>query len=197
MPLEQPRSSFPNASNVRPRALLILVAFLWPLLLGARSRPVLAESAYRLSDIKVGILYNIARFVDWSERLSPDDSSPFVVCVLGEDPFGRSLEILTSKTIKDHQMAVRRLASPALTEPCHILFISSSENARLEEILDSVNGSGVLTIGEMDRFVDRGGIIGLKRRKNRIGFEVNLGAAEAARLTISSKVLSLALRVER
>ena len=75
---------------------------------------------------------------------------------------------------------------------CHVLFISSSETENLSRIMDRLKGSSVLTVGEMDGFTRRGGIIGFVVYNNKIGFEVNLGAAKRANLKISSKLLKLA-----
>ena len=77
-------------------------------------------------------------------------------------------------------------------EPSHILFISSSEKARLPQILVNLKGASVLTVGEMVQFAQGGGIINFTRRKNKIRLEINLDAAKRAGLKISSQLLKLA-----
>jgi hypothetical protein len=53
----------------------------------------------------------------------------------------------------------------------------------------------VLTVGESDSFLDQGGAINLFKKDGKVRFEVNLNAAQAARLQVNSRVLALADRV--
>ena len=72
---------------------------------------------------------------------------------------------------------------------CQILFISRSETAQLEQILASLAGKPVLTVGDVEGFARRGGMIDLATVSGRIELRINLEAARAARLTMSSKLL--------
>ena len=75
---------------------------------------------------------------------------------------------------------------------CHVLFVSSSEQDNLSEIVESLTGAAVLTTGDMDRFAKRGGIINLTKKANKIRFEINPKAAKRAGVILSSYLLSLA-----
>jgi hypothetical protein len=75
---------------------------------------------------------------------------------------------------------------------CHVLFISRSETDRLEQILASVKGRNILTVGDAEDFALRGGMIQLVTEKNKIRMRINLEAVKAAGLTISSKLLRVA-----
>jgi phosphatidate phosphatase APP1 len=76
-----------------------------------------------------------------------------------------------------------------------VIYISSSEKWRLKPILEEISKLPILTISDIDDFVDRGGIIQQLRQQDKLVFEINMQAAQAARLTISSKLLGLAKRV--
>ena len=80
-------------------------------------------------------------------------------------------------------------------EACHILFISSSEEERLAKIIETLKDSSILTVGEVKQFAQRGGIINFIVKENKIRFEINVDAAERAKLKISSKLLKLAIIV--
>jgi hypothetical protein len=69
------------------------------------------------------------------------------------------------------------------------LFVSRSETPRLNDILEFLDGQSVLTVGEVDGFSVRGGIISFYLAHNRLQVKINLVAAKAAKLTISSKLL--------
>jgi len=150
-------------------------------LLGARS-----TSEY---DLKAAFLYNFAHFVQWPAEALPA-SAPFTIGILGEDPFGKSLdETVLNETIDGHRMVVRRFQSSEKADSCHILFISSKEATRLERAKTPLRKRGLLTVGESKDFAQRSGIIGFVVADRRLQLVVNLGAANAAGLTISSKLL--------
>jgi hypothetical protein len=75
---------------------------------------------------------------------------------------------------------------------CHILFISSYEKRHIQEILKSIKGLNILTIGDTDGFARKGIVINFYTEGQKIRFEINLDAAKRANLTISSRLLSLA-----
>jgi len=77
-------------------------------------------------------------------------------------------------------------------EKCHMLFISASEKDRLAHVLSLVKAPNVLTVGDMESFARRGGVVNLVKKENKIKFEINVDAAQEAELKISSKLLKLA-----
>ena len=114
---------------------------------------------------------------------------------MGDSPFGADLEqTVAGKKINDHPITIQTFRAAAEATNCHILFISNSEKKRLPEIIQSLRGTAVLTVGETERFIETGGIINFVQEASKIRFQINDDAAKAARLKISSKLLSLAVR---
>jgi len=147
--------------------------------------------------VKAVYLYNFGRFVTWPVRATAGDE-PFGVCVLGQDPFGPILDAaVAGETIDRAHVVVRRLAKPQEAASCRVLFISSSQNDDLKEILIALDKQSVLTVSDMPQFVRRGGMIQFLLDGNRVRFEVNLAAAGRAGLNLSSEVLRLATNVRR
>ena len=145
---------------------------------------------------KAAYIYHFAQFVEWPPKAFPTATSPLVISVLGQNPFGNELErALNQKTINGHPLMVRTVRDPAeaLTN-CHVLFISSSEKKRLPEIFSILRGASVLTIGETDTFIESGGMIRFLFEEKKIRFEINDEAARAAGLAIRAKLLSLAVK---
>ena len=163
-------------------------------LLAVGSDPAWAGlTKHREYEVKAAFIYNFAKFVDWPREAFPDPASPIVVGVLGFDPFGSTLDrALRNKTAQGRSFVVRRFKSIEELEDCHILFISGSENKRLDQILQQLDGSDVLTIGETEGFARVGGIINFIEERNRIRFEINIAAAERGQLRISARLLLLA-----
>jgi hypothetical protein len=152
--------------------------------LAAQSAPA---PEYRL---KAVFLFNFAQFVEWPASAFPEPDSPLVIGVLGEDPFGAYLdETVRGETVNDHPLTVRRYRRVEEIGACHILFVSRAEQGHLGAILDSLKDRSVLTVSDADGFTRRGGMIRFVTEENRIRLRVNLEAARAANLTISSKLL--------
>jgi hypothetical protein len=143
--------------------------------------------------IKAAFLYKFARFVQWPAEAFGENSTSLIVGVLGEDPFGSDLDqTVSGKTINGLPFTIKRLKWGQDLRACHILFIGSSERKRLPQIIASLKGASVLTVGEMGQFTQQGGIVNFTMEENNVRFEINAEAAGAARLRISSRLLSLA-----
>ncbi len=147
-------------------------------------------------DVKAAFLYNFTKFVEWPAASFPEARSPLKLCILGEDPFGKTLKALIEEGVGGHPVTLLRLDS--LNDPvaCHVLFISRSERDRLPRIFGVLHDAPVLTVGETPGFVDQGGMINFLLEGSKVRFEINQEAAERAGLRISSKLLALAKRVK-
>lgn len=155
------------------------------------------NSAVSASRLKAAFLFNFAKFVEWPPEAFAERNSPFVIGVLDDDSFVDELEqTVVGKKIEDHPITVQAFRSTEESMKCHILFLNS-EKRRLTEILQRLRGSPVLTVGETDRFIETGGMINFIAENNKIRFQINHDAAKAARLTVSSKLLNLAVRSPR
>lgn len=143
--------------------------------------------------VKAAFLYNFAKFVDWPADAFRSPRDPMVLCLLGEDPFGRELDrTVGGKTVLGRQLVVRRLETLTGVEECRILFVSSSEGPRFGQVLAAVADHAVLTVGEEEAFGRAGGIISFVVRQSRVRFQIDRAAAARAGLGISSQLLELA-----
>lgn len=148
-------------------------------------------------EVKAAFLYNFAKYVEWP-RDPQRAAEPFVVTVLGEDPFGSILDdAFEGKAIDHRRIVLRRVTRTEEVGASQILFISHSEAGQLPGILKQLDRSAILTVGEMDRFAERGGVICFRSDKDRIRLEINLAVAERSGLRISSELLKLARIVGR
>jgi hypothetical protein len=147
-------------------------------------------------DVKAAYLYNFGRFVQWPDAAEKNGS--FAICVLGQDPFGPSLDAtLTGQAVNGKQVVTRRISKPEDGLSCRVLFISASEDSRLRNILATLDKTGVLTVSDMRDFSQRGGMIQFVLDGSRIRFEVNLANTGNAGLTLSSELLKVAVAVRR
>jgi hypothetical protein len=140
--------------------------------------------------LKAVFLFNFAHFVEWPPAAEPRDDQPFVIGVVGKDPFGPALDaVVRGETVDHHPLAIERYPTAAQIGACQILFIPASELTHLEQVLAAVRGRSVLTVTDAEGPAPRGVIIALVRRDNHIRLRIDLEAAKAGNLTISSKLL--------
>jgi hypothetical protein len=152
-----------------------------------------AQDALPEYQVKAAYLFNFLKFVEWPGDAFPDSLAPIVIGIVGDDPFGNALpEVVVGKTVQGRDLVIRGYRAGENMRGATILFISASEKKRLPQILASLHGSSVLTVADMDGFLDGGGMIQFLSENDRVRFAINVSAASQARLKISSKLLSLA-----
>jgi len=148
--------------------------------------------------VKGAFLYQFTKFVDWPASTYPSADSPFVIAVVGKDPFGPDFaKALAGKTADGRPLVFREYNQVEDVQPCQILFVSSSDRDKVPAILARLGTSNTLTVSDFGEFIQRGGIVNFYLDDDRVRFEINPDAAGAAGLQISSKLLSLAKVVKR
>jgi hypothetical protein len=152
--------------------------------------PAQGPSEYQ---VKAAFLYNFVKFVEWPETPVVQEGA-ILLCMLGKDPFGGALErVVEGKTVNGRPLVIRRIGDIAAARSCQVLFVSASEAGRVSEITRAVRGWNVLTVSEIDRFSERGGIITFLMEGQKVRFQINPKTAASAGLKISSKLLQLAV----
>jgi len=144
--------------------------------------------------IKAAFLFNFAKFVDWPSTAAVAPGAPIFIGVLGENVFHDDLgTVLHGKNINGHPLELKLFESAEAATNCQILFISPSEKSHYEKILADLHGASILTVSETDDFIPAGGVINFVIIGKNVRFQINNEAAKKAGLTISSKLLSLAV----
>ena len=146
--------------------------------------------------VKASMLSRFALFVEWPTQSFATASSPLIVGVLGDDPFGPWLEQeVRAMNLQARPINTRRFKGVDEVQECHILFISRSEQKRLPRILARLKHRSTLTVSDLDRFCQQGGMIGFVLQENKVRFEVNAQAAQSVELTLGSKLQRIAAGV--
>ena len=165
------------------------------LLASLASLPAHAQTApFREYEVKAAFLFNFAQFIEWPAKAFPNATAPFVIGVLGDDPFGHVLsQMVHGETIGGRRIVLKSGKQLDELAGCHILFISRSERTRLPQLFREIGMANILTIGETDQFTRLGGIISfITTRDNKVRFELHLDNALRAGLKIDAKLLKVA-----
>ena len=142
--------------------------------------------------VKAAYLFNFLKFVEWPEEPGADPHAKWVIGFVGETPVSEELSrLVEGKNVLGRDLQVRRFQAAENARACNILFISESEKRRLPGILAALRGSSVLTVADMDGFIDSGGMVAFFVEDSRVKVAIDVAATGRAKLKVSSKLLAL------
>jgi hypothetical protein len=129
-------------------------------------------------EIKALYVLRIAQFVEWPQA-KLKAGAPIVIGVWGKDGFmARLNRLLPGKTVGGRPLIAVAVAGPAEARNCQVLVVGAELDKRARSILEPLDGAGVLTIGESNRFLSSGGMINLALEDDKVKLEVNLDAQQ-------------------
>jgi hypothetical protein len=153
--------------------------------------PAAARAQPTDTAVKAAFLPRFARYVSWPAGAMPKGSDPFVLCVIGSDPFGAALDqAARSQLVDGRRIVVRRLDSAAGADACQIAFLQSAQT------LQALARKPVLTVTDAMNGGPRG-IVQFTIVGGRVRFFINQAAAAERGLSISSRLLALAVGVRQ
>jgi len=144
-------------------------------------------------DVKAAFIYNIVNFTTWPPDAFSSASDPIDVCVLGADPFGPALDrMLEGSNASGRPITLERLRDDGAAARCSLVFVPAAASVRVPQLLRAIGDRPILTVGESPDFLKQGGIINFVIDNGRVRFDVNVNAATARRLSLSSRLLRVA-----
>ncbi len=160
--------------------------------------------AKKAAKIKAGILYHLVNLVAWPDNRFDSDQSAIEICFIGKDQGGlvNSFESQSRSFIaQGRKLHVKRLHEIELVDNslsqatrnelkrCHIVYVTSSEENQLKEIVAPLKNIHVLTVGETESFLSSGGMVAFLIDKNRVRIRVNLDMVKLEELSIGAQFL--------
>ena len=137
--------------------------------------------------IKAALLIKLSQFVRWPTNSFKSPKDPFVVGILGADPFGKELENAASdETVDKRSYRIKRSESAKDLADCQLVFITLSDTKSSAATIAALPKTGVLIVGQTERFCREGGMVSLLLYDEDFPtIEINLAAARSAGLEIS------------
>ena len=179
--------------RVRPWSSAVAVLAL--ALLALRAPAASAQDQPSEYPVKAAFLLKFGPFVQWPATAFESAASPFVLCIVGDDPFGPALDQASAgQAVGGHPMQVRRTPRVERGGPaCHVLYAAGSKAQSPAETLAALQGEPVLTVTDDVHDDGSRGVVHFVLHDGRIRFRIDKRAAAQNGLVISSKLLSLAL----
>ena len=164
---------------------VLLAALLW-----VASGHAVAQVATD-NQVKAVFIYNFTKFIEWPESRFENSKAPFVIAIVGPDPFGTFIdEIVRNEKVAGHSIQVKRYRHADDVHGCHIAFLHLTHNIR--EAILMLQGRGMLTVSGYPGFASIGGMVGFFSDNRTIKLEVNPAAIKSEGLAVSSKLLRIA-----
>jgi hypothetical protein len=163
------------------------------MILIARGAFASSQSEAEEYNLKAAFIYNFTNFIDWGTA-SVDE--PFVIGIIGSSLINEPLaEIARTKTVNNRRIIIRQFNNPDEITFCNILFISEKSLFPLDEILNKTASQKTLVISERNGYALHGSCINFVVINDKLKFETNINALNAAGLKASSQLLKLAIIV--
>jgi YfiR/HmsC-like len=154
-----------------------------------------AARAQDLPALKAAIVFNLLQFVQWPNEAVLAPGAPFAMCMARASPMWESLAALQSRSLHGQRFLQVRdwPASPQALRECHAVLVEAGGR---RQPLAALAGLPILVIADADMAGEAGVIIDMRTSGERLGFNIDLGAARRSGLQISAKLLRLAGKVQ-
>jgi hypothetical protein len=180
----------PHGAATVCRAFSILSRTLAALSLYLCASLALSATVTTESQVEAVFVYNFSRFVEWPPQAFSAADGPFIIGILGSDPFGGRLdEAVHGEQINGHALEIRHFRSVSEIGNCQILFIDRSQGGEIRNILNTLDHRSILTVSTLEDSTKYGVMVQFATENNRVRLRINVDSAKAAGLTISSKLL--------
>jgi len=178
-----------------PFKYILIIALILSVCLSYSNFTFAEEGQPTEAQVKAAFIYNFGKFVEWpADRMG---GKYFVIGVYNDDEFAQVLtEIVSGKFLHEKPILIKQFSRIEDITGCHILFIGYSAKDHLTELLGRTHNLPILTVGDMQDFADRGGMINFRRVGNYIRFEINENSVQKTGLKISSQLLKLAIVIK-
>jgi hypothetical protein len=153
-----------------------------------------AESpAFNERQIKAAFILNFTKFVEWPEATFARDEARLVIGIFGHDPMTAEVRrVALGFDGSGTKFMIQEVTTVAAAGEVHLLFVPSSADGTVAELLEGLKDYPILTIGESEAFQAAGGMIRFVREKDKIRFEIQTDSARRSKVRISAQLQKLA-----
>lgn len=142
--------------------------------------------------VKAAFLARFGAYVGW-----PPGAGPLTLCIVGRDVLGSAMDqAVAGQRIDGRPLQVRRIETITLASGCEIAYLTGSARQSVPAALSGLGSAPVLTVTD-SRWSNVRGMIHFQLAASRVRFHIDDRAAAASGLSISSKLLGLALSVRQ
>lgn len=146
--------------------------------------------------VKAAYLYRFASYVDWPESAFAQKDSALRIVIVGAENLASELAgAVRNETFNGRPVSVQAYKQPSDLAGAHIVFVSRGESARLGALRQAAGGNSLL-VTESEGALRQGSVINFVIVGGQVRFEISLESAKQRNLRLSSRLLTVAHRVD-
>jgi hypothetical protein len=147
--------------------------------------------------VKAAFLYKFLGYTDFPASAFADAAAPLTIGVIGADDLAVELaRVVAGRTVNNRPIEVRELREADAAARVHLLFVGGFDPQRVGRIVRQASGA-MLIVTECETGLQLGSVINFRIVDERVRFDVSLDAAERNGIKLSSRLLTVANRVQK
>lgn len=149
--------------------------------------------------VKAAFLYKFLGYTEFPATAFGDAAAPLTIGVIGAGDLAVELaRVVAGRTVGSRSVEVRDLRDADATAGTrvHLLFVGGGDRDRVGRIVRQAAGA-LLVVTECEDGLQLGSVINFRIVDERVRFDVSLDAAERNGIKLSSRLLTVANRVQK
>lgn len=152
--------------------------------------------------IKAGLVYNLLKYTEWPKTSNAQYDATksaeistaikLQICLFGDDPFDGYLSPLEGRTAQQATITIIHITQVQETERCNAVIIHRNQAQQLNQLLQFLHGKNVLTISDIAKFAEQGGMVEMTRQDEKVALHINKSSIDDTKLIIDARMLKLA-----
>lgn len=145
------------------------------------------------TEVKASYIFKMAKFITWDG----EKRQPIRFCYMEQSdiPKSNSVGQILAEYLKEKHgdiMTARRIRSINTVADCDILFLGADQEPNIADTLSRIQSPMILTIGDIRRFVQNGGMVNFTLDGNdNVKMEANFPVLQASRVRLSASILEM------
>jgi hypothetical protein len=151
------------------------------------------------TSVKAAYVLKFLNYVEWPAASFAAEDAPYVIGVAGDEAMLAELQRQAAgRALQRHPVIARKVGGGDLPSGLHLLYIGAhGDRAREGALLRQAKQQSVLLVTDFDGALDQGSMINFRLVDDRVRFEVALDPVRRAGLELNTRLLSVAIAVNK
>ncbi len=142
--------------------------------------------------IKAGLIYNLMKYSNWPATVTNAGKGKLKLCLLGDDSMDEYLYPLQGRTAQQFTITITRINGVHEIQDCNMIFLHKGQEALQDSLIQSTAGKPIMTVSDIDQFVEHGGMVEFGMEDQKINLLLNKKTVTESHIIIQSRLTKLA-----
>lgn len=147
--------------------------------------------------VKAAIVFKFLGYSTWPDNRFEDAQSPYRIWVIGSNDIKNELvDIVANRVIDGRSIEIHSAKTVNQIRDAHLVFVARKREASLPRLVQLAKKNAFIIVTENEAGLVNGSTINLRQIDNRIRFEISLLSAQENGVSLSSRLLAIAISVK-